>query len=62
MEDIPIHVNHKLNRFIDHVRLFIRSRNLAYATEQIDVSWILRYIRYHDKKAMERLMYGSING
>ena len=50
MEDIPIHVNHKSKRFIDQVRLFIRSRNLAYATEQTYVSWILRFIRYHDKR------------
>jgi len=50
MEDIPIHVNHKSTRFIDQIRLFIRSRNLAYATEQTYVSWILRYIRYHNKK------------
>ena len=34
MEDVPIHVNHKSERFIDQVRLFIRARNLAYATEQ----------------------------
>lgn len=50
MEDIPIHVNHKSIRFMDQLRLFIRSRNLAYATEQTYVSWILRYIRYHNKK------------
>ena len=50
MEDIPIHVDHKSGRFIDQIRLFIRSRNLAYATEQTYVSWILRFIRYHNKK------------
>ncbi len=50
MDDIPIHVEHSSERFIDRLRLFIRARNLAYATEKTYVSWILRFIRYHEKR------------
>ncbi len=50
MDDIPVHVDHLSNRFIDKLRLFIRSRNLAYATEKTYVGWILRFTRYHKKK------------
>jgi len=47
MEDIPIHVAHDSERFIDRLRLFIRARNLAYATEKTYVTWILQFIRFH---------------
>ena len=47
MEDIPIHIAHDSERFIDRLRLFIRARNLAYATEKTYVTWILQFIRFH---------------
>ena len=47
MDDVPVIVNPLSTRFIDQLRLFIRSRNMAYATEKTYVSWILRFIRYH---------------
>ena len=50
MDDIPVHIDHRSNRFIDKLRLFIRARNLAYATEKTYVGWILHFIRYHNKK------------
>ncbi|PCI63737.1 MAG: recombinase XerD [Gammaproteobacteria bacterium] len=50
MNDIPVYIAHSSDRFIDRLRLFIRSRNLAYATEKTYVSWVLRFIRFHDKK------------
>jgi len=34
MEDVPINVATDSHRFVDRLRLFIRSRNLAYATEK----------------------------
>lgn len=50
MEDVPIHINHQSTRFIDQLRLFIRSRNMAYATEKTYVGWVLRFIRFHNKR------------
>lgn len=50
MEDVPIFVNHRSTRFIDQLRLFIRSRNMAYATEKTYVGWVLRFIRFHNKR------------
>jgi len=48
MDDVPVTVNPISTRFIDQLRLFIRSRNLAYATEKTYINWILRFIRYHN--------------
>lgn len=50
MEDVPIFVEPSSNRFIDRLRIFIRSRNMAYATEKTYVSWVLRFIRFHNKQ------------
>ena len=50
MDDIPLHVDHLSERFIDKLRIFIRSQNLAYATEKTYVGWVLQFIRFHDKK------------
>ncbi len=50
MEDVPINVATDSHRFVDRLRLFIRSRNLAYATEKTYVSWILQFIRFHKMK------------
>jgi integron integrase len=50
MEDIPIHINHNSDRFIDKLRLFIRSENLAYATEKTYVNWVIQFIHYHKKR------------
>ena len=53
MDDVPVHVDHTSNRFIDKLRLFIRARTLAYVTEKTYVGWILHFIRYHKKKHPE---------
>jgi len=50
MEDVPIFVDPSSTRFIDRLRICIRSRNLAYATEKTYVSWALRFIRFHNKQ------------
>jgi len=50
MDDIPLHIDHLSERFIDKFRLFIRSRNLAYATEKTYVGWVLQFIRFHKMK------------
>lgn len=43
------------SRFIDRLRAFIRSRNLAYSTEKTYVHWVLRYIRFHDRTHPEEM-------
>ena len=50
MRDIRFPVDPNSTRLIDRLRLFIRSRNLAYNTEKTYVDWILRFIRFHNKK------------
>ena len=53
MDDIPLHIDHLSERFIDRLRIFIRSRNLAWATEKTYVAWVLQFIRFHNKKHPE---------
>ncbi len=48
--DVPVTIPEKPVRLIDQVRALIRSRNMAYKTEQTYIHWILRYIRFHNKK------------
>ena len=50
MEDVPIFVDPSSKRFIDRLRVYIRSRNMAYATEKTYVSWSLNFIRFHNLK------------
>lgn len=50
LDDIPIYVPEKPVKFIDQLRTFIRFRNLAYATEKTYIHWVIRFIRFHDRK------------
>ena len=50
MDDVPVPVSPASERFLDQIRLFMRSRNMAWATEKTYVSWIRRYILFHDKR------------
>jgi hypothetical protein len=45
----------RASQFIDRLRAFIRSRNLAYTTEKTYVHWVLRYIRFHGRKHPQTL-------
>lgn len=60
MDDIPFHIDHSSERFIDRLRLFIRARNLAYATEKTYVSWVVRFIRFHHMKHPAEMGEGEI--
>ena len=40
----------KAVRLIDQVREALRFHHYAYSIEQSYVSWILKYIRFHNKK------------
>lgn len=50
MRDVRVPVDPRSERFLDQLRVFIRSRNLAYNTEKAYVGWIVRFIRFHDKR------------
>lgn len=53
--DVPPSLPAAPSRFIDRLRMFIRSRNMAYATEKTYVHWVLRYIRFHGRRYPEQL-------
>ena len=48
MDDIPIPLRIRRPRFLDEVRLAMRRRNLAYATEKTYLYWIRLFIRFHE--------------
>ncbi|WP_243454036.1 integron integrase [Oceanisphaera pacifica] len=48
--DIPPKLPDKPVRFMDQLRLLIRSRNLAYKTEQTYCHWIKRFIRFNEMR------------
>ena len=48
--DIPVVLPEKPVRLLDQLRHFIRSRGMAYKTEQTYVRWTLRFIRFHKKR------------
>lgn len=50
MDDIPIPLPDKPTRFMDQFREFLRSRHMAYRTEQTYCIWVKRYIRFHEYK------------
>jgi len=50
MDDVPVPVSPASKRFIDQLRLFMRTRHMAWATEKTYVLWTRRYIRFHQKR------------
>lgn len=48
--DIPPNLPAQPVRLIDQYRVFIRSLNMSYRTEQAYVHWLLRFIRFHNKQ------------
>lgn len=50
MDDIRPGIPSKPTRFLDQLRHAIRSAGLAYETEKTYVHWILRYIRFHQRR------------
>ncbi len=55
MDDIPSSLPVKPTRFIDQFRACMRSRNMAYKTEQTYVTWAVRFIRFHRLKHPEEM-------
>jgi len=50
MDDVRYPINRHSERFMDRFRLYIRTRHLAYRTEKTYCYWVLKYIRFHDRK------------
>lgn len=60
MDDIPIKLPTYPSRFIDRLRAFIRSQGLAYKTEKTYIFWVLRFIRFHNKRHPEEMNESEI--
>lgn len=50
MDDIPFPLPDKPVKFMDQLRFFIRSKQLAYRTEKTYCRWIADFIRFHGMK------------
>jgi integron integrase len=50
MEDVPSPLPTTPLRFLDQLRLFIRQRHLAWATEKTYIHWVKRFIYFHGKQ------------
>lgn len=50
VDDIPFPLPTQPVRLVDRFRFFMRSLNMSYRTEQAYVHWLLRYIRFHDRR------------
>lgn len=55
MDDIPIPLPDRPQRFMDHLRAFMRAKRLAYRTEKTYCTWILDFIRFHKRKHPESM-------
>ena len=55
MDDIPIPLPAKPQRFMDRLRAFMRARHLAYRTEKTYCTWIVDFIRFHNRQRPEVL-------
>ncbi len=55
MDDIPIPLPDKPQRFMDQLRAFMRAKRLAYRTEKTYCNWILDFIRFHKRKHPESM-------
>jgi len=55
MDDIPIPLPVNPTRLMDRLRAYMRARHLAYRTEKTYCTWILDFIRFHNRKHPEAL-------
>mgnify|MGYP000438574277 FL=1 len=55
MRYIPIPVPPESTKIIPRYRLFIRSQNKAYRTEQTYVFWVKRFIRFFNNTHPDKL-------
>ena len=50
MEDVPPAIPKNPIRLVDQIRAFIRGQNKSWATEKTYISWIRRFIVFHNKR------------
>lgn len=50
VDDIPVPLPAQPVRLVDRFRFFMRSLNMSYRTGQAYVHWLLRFIRFHNRK------------
>ena len=62
MDDVRKPLPAKPIRFMDQVRLFIRSRQMAYKTEKTYCKWIASYIRFHQYQHPKSLGAEHVDG
>lgn len=55
MDDIPYPLPDKPVRFMDRLRSYMRARNLAYRTEKTYCTWILDFVRFHQRRHPESM-------
>mgnify|MGYP000486476066 CR=1 FL=1 len=55
MKDIPISVPANPTKFLDRLRVFIRTEGLSYSTEQTYVGWVRHFILFHHKRHPEEM-------
>ncbi|PQJ87528.1 integron integrase [Aliivibrio sifiae] len=53
--DIPLNLNPSSQRFTDQLRIFIRTRGLAYNTEKHYIYWISNFIRYKNYTSKDEI-------
>jgi site-specific recombinase XerD len=62
MDDVPIAVNSTFTRLLDRLRLFMRARYMAWATEKTYLLWVRRYILFHKKRHSAEMGAAEIEG
>ena len=55
IEDVPVYIPPKSNKFTHRLRQFIRAQNKAWATEKTYVHWAKRFIHFHGDKHPESM-------
>ncbi len=55
MDNIPIPLPARPERFLDRLRALMRARHLAYRTEKTYCTWILDFIRFHNRQHPQSL-------
>jgi integron integrase len=55
MDDVPILIPPNSKRFLDQVRTQLRGRGYAYSTEGTYLHWIIRFIRFHQKRHPDQM-------
>ncbi|WP_019529784.1 integron integrase [Dasania marina] len=55
MDDIRPAINAKAPKFLDLLRIHIRTQGLSFSTEKTYITWVKRFINFHDKQHPSKL-------